>query len=289
MKKYSKQEKIYAVNFFLMLNLGLIATAIGITFFKSPNNFAFGGTSGISIIISNVLPKINVGMAMWFVNIALVILGIIFLDRKKIGWTVFSSLALSFYVMILEKLIPIKDSFSGDLFIDFCFSVILPAIGSAIVFNIGASTGGTDIVAMILNKHTSLKIGKALMLSDLGIVLIAACLFGPKKGLYCILGLALKSTVVDTAIEGLNLKKVCTVVCENPEEIKEYIIKELHRGATEQKAYGAYTHEKRAVIMTVLSRHEATLLRNYIKDTDKHAFITIVNSSEIIGKGFRSV
>lgn len=275
--------------FFLILNLGLICTAAGIAIFKSPNHFAFGGTSGVSVVLTAIFPQIDVGSFMWIVNIVLVLVGFVALGVRSMGWTIYSSFALSLYVSILELLFPLQGPMTDDTFLEFCFAVLLPALGSALVFNVGASTGGTDILAMVLQKHTSLEIGKALMCVDLGIVLIAAILFGPHTGMYCILGLAMKCTVVDSAIESLNLRKVCTVISKRPDAVKQFIIHKLHRSATEQKAYGAYTQEESRVLMTVLTRSEATQLRIFLRQVDPGAFITIVNSSEIIGKGFRSI
>ena len=163
------------VQFFMFLNLGLFLTAIGIAIFKTPNHFAFGGTSGISIILATLFPRYNVGNFMWLVNGILVVLGLIFL-----GWTIYSSFALSFYVSLIEKVWILTSPLTNDTFLELWFAVILPAVGSAMVFNVGASTGGTDIVAMILHKYSSLEIGKSLMVSDSLIVLIAAYLFGPK-------------------------------------------------------------------------------------------------------------
>lgn len=288
-KKLGPQNVKQSIVFFLLLNAGLFATAAGIHFFKTPNHFAFGGTSGLSIILSTLFPTFPVGTFMWIVNAVLVILGFIFLGVRSMGWTIYSSFALSFFVSLCETVFPLQQALTDDTFLELCFAVILPAVGSAIVFNIGASTGGTDIVAMILNKYTSLEIGRALLVSDLGIVLVAAYLYGPKTGLYCILGMILKSTIVDSAIESLNLRKVCTVVTQTPEPVRDFIVKDLNRSATEQVASGAYTHEQTHVLMTVLTRHQAAMLRNFLRATDPHAFITIVNSSEIIGKGFRSI
>ena len=288
-QQLSPQSAKKNIDFFLMLNAGLFATAAGIHFFKTPNHFAFGGTSGLSIILSTLFPTLPVGTFMWIVNAVLVVLGFVFLGVRAMGWTIYSSFALSFYVSLCEAVFPMQHAMTDDTLLELCFAVILPAVGSAIVFNIGASTGGTDIVAMILNKYTSLEIGRALLVSDLGIVLVAAYLYGPKTGLYCILGMILKSTVVDSAIESLNLRKVCTVVTHDPEPVRNFIVNELNRSATEQLASGAYTHKEIHVLMTVLTRHQAALLRNFLRSTDPHAFITIVNSSEIIGKGFRSI
>ena len=169
-----------------------------------------------------------------------------------------------------------------------CIIVRISADPGSIVFDIGASTGGTDIVALILAKYTSMEIGKALMASDILIVLAAAWRFGMGTGLYCILGLIGKSFVVDGAIENIRLRKVCTIMTANPQPILDFIIKEMNRSATVEKAYGAYTHHELSVLVTVLTRRQALQLRNFLRENDPHSFITIVNSSEIIGKGFRS-
>ncbi len=277
------------LRFFLLLNIGLIFTAVGIAIFKAPNKFVFGGTSGIAILLSTLVSWLNVGTAMWLINVVLVILGILFLGFKKMGMMIYSSFAMSFFVSVLEGMFPLAAPLTDELFLEFCFAVIFPAIGSAIAFNVGASTGGTDIVAVILSKYTSLEVGKALMLSDFGVTFAAMLLYGPKIGLFCVLGIVLKSTIIDSVIEGMNLRKVCTIISAKPEEIQSFIIEQLHRTATVQDIKGAYSEEKKKALMAVLTRSEATRLRNFIRRTDPKAFITIVNSSEIIGKGFRSI
>lgn len=277
------------LRFFVQLNFGLLVTALGISLFKTPNHFAFGGTSGLSVLLASMFPQLNVGGFMWIINAVLVVLGFAFLGIRSMGWTVYSSFALSFYVSLCEAVWPLTQPLTNDTLLELLFAVLLPAVGSAVVFDIGASTGGTDILAMILSKHTSLEIGKALMVSDLAIVAAAAVRFGAATGLYCIVGLLGKAFVVDGVIESINLRKVCTVVTSNPEIVQSYIIRGLHRSATVEKAYGAYSHKEVWVIMTVLTRRQAAQLRNFLRTEDKGSFITIVNSSEIIGKGFREV
>lgn len=277
------------LNFFAKLNLGLLLTAVGIAWFKTPNHFAFGGTSGLSILLAATFPQIDVGGFMWIINAVLVVLGFIFLGVQCMGWTIYSSFALSFFVSLCERLWPLSAPITGDTLLELIFAVLLPALGSAIVFDIGASTGGTDIVALILAKRTSMEIGKALMLSDVLIVMAAAVKFGMATGLYCILGLMGKSFVVDGAIERIHLSKVCTVVTANPQPVLDFIIGEMNRSATVQRAYGAYTHHETAVVVTVLTRRQAVQLRNFLRANDPKSFITIVNSSEIIGKGFRAL
>ena len=277
--------------FFATLNGGLILTAIAIVLFKTPNHFAFGGTSGVSVILSTLFPTLPVGAFMWIINIVLVVLGFMFLERKAILWSVFASFALSGYVSLFELLFPgaTATSITGDMWLDLCFAVILPAIGSAMVFDIGASTGGTDILAMILKRHSTLEIGRALLLVDVGIVCIAAVLYGPRVGLYCVLGLFAKTLVVDKAIESIHLRKVCTIICREPLKVETFIVRQLKRTATISRAYGAFSGSRVTVIMCVLSRREAVKLRRYAREVDPGCFITIVDSSEIVGKGFRGV
>lgn len=282
-----RREQPTKPQFFILLNLGLIVTALGIVIFKEPNHFALGGTSGISIIISTLNPGLPVGTIMWVVNAVLVVLGFIFLDRESMGWTVFSSFALSAYVSLFEYLIPLSAPLTDDTLLELIFAVMLPGIGSALVFNIGASTGGTDILAMILKKHTSLQIGSALFVADMGIVAWAAILYGPRTGLYCVLGLIAKALVVDQFIENVNTSKVITIIAEDPQPIMDYIVMDLHRTATVRYERGGFSGRSFETIVAVLNRHEAVQLRNYVREIEPDAFITIVSSSEILGRGFR--
>lgn len=277
------------VRFFSLLNLGLILTAVSIVVFKAPNHFAFGGTSGVSLILNTLVPQLPVSVFMWILNGVLVVLGLIFLKPKTVGWSIYASLALSAYTSLIELVYPSGVSPTGDMWLDLCLAVILPAVGGAVVFDIGASTGGTDILALILKERTNLKIGKALLIVDVSIVVIAAFLYGPRVGLYCVLGLFAKTMVMDSAIESLHLRKVCTVICACPERVEEFIVRDLERTATVTLGYGAYSGRRVVILMSVLSRREAVRLRQFVREVDPGAFMTIVSSSEIIGRGFRGV
>ncbi|WP_303132439.1 YitT family protein [uncultured Olsenella sp.] len=285
----NRREHPGKLRFFATLNLGIFFTSLGVELFKSPNHFALGGTSGMSIILATLFPGLPVSAFMWVINAILVVLGLVSLDRKTMGWTVYTSFALSAYISLLELLLPMPHPLTDDTLLELIFAVLLPAVGSAIVFNIGASTGGTDILAMILKKHTSLEIGKALMVVDSLIVAAAAVIYGPRTGLYCVLGLLAKAFFVDVFIESINTLKVCTVISRNPDEVLRFIVTVLHRTATVRKEWGGFSGREERVLVTVLSRREATKLRNQLRRSDPSAFITIVNSSEIIGRGFRGV
>ena len=155
--------------------------------------------------------------------------------------------------------------------LELIFAIFLPAVGSAVLFNIGASSGGTDIIAMILKAHSSMNIGTALLVVDITSVVMSFFVFGPTTGLYSSLGLMAKSLVIDGVIENINLCKCFHIICDDPDPICDFIIRELNRSVTVYKAQGAF------------SRSHAVHLRNYIKKLDPTAFILLSNSSEIIG------
>lgn len=274
---------------FLLINIGLILVGIGICIFKIPNNFATGGVSGLAIIISSFFPRIDVGPMMLIINILLMLVGFLFLGRDFGSKTIYSSFALSGIVWFTQKTFPINVSLTGDLMLELIYSIIFPAVGSAIIFNCNASTGGTDIIAKIISKSTRLDIGKTLLLSDFIIAAGAGAVFGMRIGLYSVLGLIIKSFMIDLVIEGLNVKKQMVIISSKPDEIKNYIVNIIKRGATVYKAEGAFTSKQEVVINTVLNRRQAIRLRSYIRSVDGSAFITISNTSEIIGKGFRSI
>ncbi len=285
MKKTPRQWAVW----FLILNAGLIATAAGIALFKSPNHFAMGGTSGLAVIMSALWPGLNVSGAMFIINAALILVGFLFLG-KSFGWgTIYASVALSVYVAMFEWLVPLKAPLTDDALLEVIWAVILPGVGTALVFNIGASTGGTDIIAMILSRRTSLEVGKALLVPDFAITACTFFIFDIKTALYSLTGLLMKVFLVDIVIDGINSRKYCTIISSHPEEIKEFILTKLRRGATITRAEGAFSGKAEVMITTVLSRRQAVYLRNFIRSIDANAFITMVNSSQIIGKGFREM
>ena len=272
---------------YALLTLGTVIMVIGIYFFKFPNNFSTGGVTGIAVVLSRYLPSLSRADIVMAINIALLGLGLAVFGKNFAGKTVYVSLLMSGLTWVLERAIPMSAPMTSQPLLELVFAVALPAVGSAILFNIDASSGGTDIVAMVLRKYTSLDIGKALMCSDLLITLMACVAFGMETGLFSILGLLMKSLLVDMVLENINTHKYFHIITTKPEEIEAYITGTLRRGATELHGEGAYTHEGRTVLLTVMKRHEAVLLRRYVKQVDPHAFVLIINTGEIVGKGFR--
>lgn len=275
---------------FGLVNLGTLLLAAGVCFFKFPNHFTTGGVSGISIILGKVFPFLSPATMVFVINALLLVVGFVFIGKEFGVLTSYSSLMYSFETWIFERIYPMNGPFTDEPMLELCFAIMLPAVGSALLFNCNASSGGTDVVAMILKKYTGLTdIGKALFVSDSLIAFSSCFIFGIKTGLFSLLGLFLKAFVVDSVIESINLCKFFSIVTSKPDEICQYIIETLHHSSTVVDAKGAYSHMERKVVLTACRRGEAVKLRQKSKEIDPHSFMFITNTSEIIGKGFRSV
>ena len=270
---------------FIILTLGTAIVAVGVYFFKFPNHFSTGGVTGMAILLSAVLP-ISSSIISSVLNIAFLILGFIFLNKGFGTRTIYCSLLFSLLLSLFEWICPLAAPLTDQRLLELFFAVILPAIGSAILFNLQGSTGGTDILAMILKKYTSVDIGQALLYVDVIIAGSTLFLFGVETGLFSLLGLVLKSVLVDSVIESMNRKKSFMVVTTHPDEVCKYITDVLHRSATYWKGEGAYTHGEKWIVLAALSRAQSVALRRHLQTIDKEAFVLITNSSEIFGKGF---
>lgn len=282
---------------FALMNLGILLTTVGVYFFKIPNGFSTGGVSGIAVVVAGfanqylpeIAPYLTSGNVLTVINVLLLIVGFIFLGKGFSIKTVYCSLLFSFGTFALEHLIPMSGPFTNQPFLELVYAILLTAIGSALLFMTESSSGGTDIVALILKKYTNLDIGKALLATDFVIALSAFWVFGMQTGLFSLLGLFAKAFLVDGVIESMNTCKYFTIVTSKPEEISRYITAGIHRGFTKIQGVGGYTGEQRTVLLTVCRRMEGVKLRKIVKQIDPGAFIIVSNSSEIIGKGFRGV
>ena len=287
-KTLSKFQKIFFINF------GILLMALGIYFFKTPNGFATGGVSGLSLILANAIPIMSQATYMLILNVLLLILGFFVLGKECGMMTVYCSLMLSFETLIFEKIIPLEHTLTNYPLLELVYAILLTGIGSAILFKCKASSGGTDIVALVLKKHTSMNVGTALLCTDLLIVLTTFIAFtddgivlSVQTGLFSLLGFFSKVFVVDDVIDSINLCKAFTIITTKPDQINEFIMRDIHHGATVYPAQGAYTGEDKTVIVTVCKRSEAIRLRKRVLEIDPHAFIVITKTSEIMGKGFR--
>ena len=283
-----KKDVKKTVKEYLIMTAATLIMAAGIYFFKFPNNFVMGGVSGISMLLGRVQSVISPATIMLIINGVLLIVGFFIFGKNFSVRTVYCSLLLSGALELLEVLVPMSKPVTDEPMLELMFAVALPALGSALVFNYGGTTGGTDIIAMILKKYTPLNIGMALFFVDAAIVAAGFFVNGIKTGLYSLVGLLIKALVVDVVIENINISKYFFIVTTHPEQVCKYINENLHKGATVWEAKGSYTNENKTVIMAVMTRSQAIAMRNHIKETDKGAFVVISSTSEIIGKGFRN-
>lgn len=275
------------LNDFFILNAGTLLTAVGSYFFKFPNNFSTGGVTGISVVMTHYFPGLSNGTIVSVINIALLIVGLLLLGKGFGFKTFYVTVAFSAMLKILEVIWPMTQPLTDQPFMELLLGVFLPAWGSALLFNIGSSTGGTDIIAMIVKKYFKCHIGRALLIVDFFITLLTFVAFGPETGLFSMVGLFIRSFAVDLFLENMNTYKYFTIITDKPQEIYSYIIDVLHRGATVYQAEGLYKHTEKTVIMTAQGKKQALHLQDVIRQKDPHAFVLVTNTSEIIGKGFR--
>lgn len=272
---------------FALLTLGTLMVVAGVYFFKFPNHFSTGGVSGISVILGALMPNVSTGTLVLIMNTALLAVGFAVFGRSFGAKTAYCSILMSLGIFVLERVYPMSAPFTSQPLLELIFSVMLPAVGSAILFNMQSSTGGTDIVAMILKKYTNADIGTALLYTDFLIALTSGVVFGIETGLFSVLGLLAKALVVDGVIENINLSKYFTIITEQSDAVTLFIKQQLNRSATVVSGQGAFTNGEKKVILTVLNRSQAVKLQTYVRSVDPDAFIVITNTSQIIGKGFR--
>lgn len=282
---YRMKEK--TKSFFLMTG-SILVMAIGIYFFKFTNNFTFGGITGLAVLVAKT-GLMSASDFTFVVNMLLLVIGLFVLGKTFALTTAYCSILLSVTLSLLERLCPMTHPLTDQPMLELAFAIVLPAFSSAVLFNIGSSSGGTDVIAAIFKKYTSVNIGRALLLTDLTFTIAGFFIFDIKTGLYSLLGLSIRSFMIDNFIESFNLSKYFNVVCCNPDPICDFLTNELNRSATIVKAQGAFTGEDRYIVLTALNRQQAIRLRNFIKRTEPGAFILISNTSEIIGKGFHNV
>lgn len=274
---------------FFIITISTIIMAIGVYFFKFPNNFCFGGVTGAAVVFAKILP-ISASSFSFVVNMALLVVGFAFLGKSFALRTTYATILLSGLLVVFERAFPLKQPLSNEPMLELIFAIALPAIASALLFYEESSSGGTDVIAMIVKKYAHVDdIGIALFVTDLIMIIIACFVFDIKTALYSFVGLTVKSFLIDAIIENIMLRKSIMITCDDKDAICHFITGELQKGATIVEATGAYTNEKRYLIFTTLTRKQAAVLRSFIHQNKLHAFISMSSTSEVFGKGFTSI
>ncbi|MBQ2307655.1 MAG: YitT family protein [Clostridia bacterium] len=273
---------------YLIITLGALLIALEVHIFEIPNGFTIGGVSGIGIALGKLI-GFGTANIIALLNILLLIIGFIFLGRSCGIRTIFCSLAYSVFLKLFDIIMPIEKPLTDEPLLELCCVIILTAIGSGLVFHYEATSGGTDIIAMILKKYTPLDVGKALLCVDFLVSISAFFVFNVKIGLISVVGVFVRGFLIDVVVENFNSCKYFTIITEKPEEIKKFVLEDLSRGATLLRAEGAYTGSEKTIMYTVCRRFEARRLQKTVHEIDPSAFTIITTSSEIIGSGFRHI
>ena len=271
---------------YLITSIGALIVAIGICFFLIPADLATGGITGLAMIINNLFPVISIGQVLLVLNIILFIVGFITIGKAFGAKTIYASFLLSGIIYLFDTFVKIEQPLVDDLFANLIVGILLQGIGLGIVFNQDASTGGTDIIAKVLNKYFNLEIGKALLMADFVVVSLAAYSFGIELAIYAFLGIIMNGLIIDTAIEGFNLKVSVSIISKETDAIQKFIVDKLERGATIYTAKGAYTMRDKEIVTSVMDKKEFIKLKTYIKQLDPDAFVMISNVREVLGEGF---
>lgn len=275
-----------------MIVVGAFILASGFVFFINPYNIVPGGVYGIGIVVHHLIPAIPVGLFGLAMNIPLTLVGIRILGPKFGFKTVLGMVLTSVFMDTLTFIIGEDDPLllANDLLLSCIFGGIVIGFGLGLIFRARATSGGSDIVAMILAKYTKLPLGQLLMIVDSIIVLVGLLVFKDWKiPLYSWIVIFITGKVIDITLDGINYDKALFIVSEKHEEIRQCIIKDLDRGGTYFKSEGLFSGQPKNVIFTVITRRELATLENMIQQIDPKAFLTVMNTSEILGEGFKSL
>lgn len=271
-----KQLKEYG-----MITVATAIVAAAVFFFLVPSTVSVGSISGLAIVIGNFVP-LPISAITFVLNAVLLIIGFLFIGREFGGKTVYTSILLPAYLRVFELLLPDYQSMTEDPFLDMLCYIFVVSVGLAILFNANASSGGLDIVAKLLNKYLRMELGTAMSVSGMCVAVSSALFYDKKIVILGILGTYLNGIVLDHFIFGFDAKKRVCILSEKEEEIRRFIIEELHSGATLYEAVGAYNSQPRREIITIVDKSEYARLMSFIEKTDSEAFITIYAVNKII-------
>ncbi|SHJ15720.1 Uncharacterized membrane-anchored protein YitT, contains DUF161 and DUF2179 domains [Clostridium amylolyticum] len=273
---------------YFIITIGIILVALSVEYFFIPNNLAAGGVTGFAIVINYYFPFMETGILVIIMNVILFVVAFIFIGGNFGAKTIYASFGLSVGLWFIEKFMN-PMAVTRDLMLAAIFGTLISSIGMAMVFNANASTGGTDILAKILNKFFDLDIGKSLLAVDFIVTLLATITFGVDVGLYSLLSVMINGFTIDRIIDGFNSVKEIIIISSNWEVISNYIIKNLERGCTIFDGKGGFTQKDTKMVYTVLGRSQFIKLKNFIKENDPKAFITISEAYDVLGEGFNDL
>ena len=266
-----------------VITFATFIVAVAVFFFMMPNNLAIASIAGLAVVLQNFIP-LSVATISLIFNVGLLIIGFIFVGREFGGKTVYTSVILPIFVGIFEKLFPKYNGLTGDPFLDMICYIFIVSIGLSLLFNHNASSGGLDIIVKILNKYLHIDKGKAMSIAGMLVSLSAVFAYDTKTVVLSVLGTYLNGIILDYFLFGTNIKKKVCILSRKNEEIKKYILKNMHSGATLYKVIGAYNNEEHEEVVAIVNKREYGVLMQFIRRTDPDAFVTVSTINEVMYK-----
>jgi len=289
---FIQKDKIFSLRWiknYSMILIGAFIMASGFVLFITPYKIVPGGVYGISIVLHYILGT-PVGMMALAFDIPLTLIGIKILGPRFGVKTVVGFLATAIFIDSLTYFYGSEPLVVGDALLSSIFGGLFLGVGLGLIFKAKATSGGSDIVAMIIGKYTKMPIGQLIIIVASAIVFVGLIAFDDWKiPLYSLIVIFITGKVVDVILEGMSYDKVLFIISEKSEEIRDKIVNDLNRGGTFLNGEGMYKHNEKSIIFTVVSRREMSMLREFINQIDPHAFVTAINSNEILGNGFKSL
>lgn len=265
---------------FAVITFGALGVAAAVFFFMLPSKVAVGSVSALAMVLANFLPM-PMSVINLIINILLLIVGFALVGSEFGAKTVYTSIMIPSFVGVFEWIFPNFTSLTADPLLDVLCYILVVSISMAILFSRNASSGGLDIVAKIMHKYLRMELGKAGSLCGTAIALSAIFCYDTKTVVLSVLGTYFSGMVVDYFIFGLNIKRRVCIISPKLDEIVDYILNDLHSGATLYDGIGAYHHDPRQEVVTIVDKHEYRKLMEFVRKTDPKAFVTVYSVNEI--------
>ncbi len=265
---------------YLLITFGAVLAAAGIYFFMLPSHLAVGSGSALAMILSNFLP-LPISAISLILNIFLLILGILLIGREFGAKTIYVSVLIPITLGVFERFIPNFQSLTDDPLLDLICYILIVGMAMAILFSCNASSGGLDIVAKLMNKYLKIELGKAYSITGILVALSSIICYDTKTVVLSVLGTYFNGIVVDKFIFGLNIKRRVCIISPKLDEIVDFLLHELHSGATLYESIGAYNNTPRREIVTIVDKNEYRKLMDFVRKVDPKAFVTVVAVNEV--------
>ena len=265
---------------FFNITVGTVITACAVFFFMMPSHVTVGSAAGLALVISEFVP-LSVSAITMIMNVGLLLIGFLLIGPEFGAKTVYCAVLLPAVIGVLEWVFPDFQSLTGDPLIDVICYILVVGVGLSMLFTANASSGGLDIVAKLMNKFLGMELGKAMSASGILVALSSAICYDKKTVVLSVLGTYFGGIVVDYFIFGLNIKRRVCIISPKLEEIVDFILHDLHSGATLYDGIGAYDRTPRREVITIVDKQEYRRLMDYVRQTDPKAFITVYSVNDV--------